>query len=90
MSEESFSKSASSDNSRMIKNLNVTKEEIVYDDIMRDQRIEHGNQMVKREMNEASNALYNAYDFETKTHQSPSYEAQKYLSKEDVYQIFKV
>ena len=79
-----------SSKSRKIKDLDITKDELLQEDINRDKLLEHGQQAIKKEMDEASNALYNAYNFETKTHKDPNDEAKRYLSKQDVYDIFKV
>lgn len=75
---------------RKIKDLDITKDDIFQDDIKRDKLLETGQQAIKKEMDEVSNALYNAYNFETKTHKDPNSEAKMYLSRQDVYDIFKV
>lgn len=75
---------------RKIKDLDITKDDIFQDDIKRDRLLETGQQAIKKEMDEVSNALYNAYNFETKTHKDTHTEAKMYLSRQDVYDIFKV
>lgn len=76
-------------NKEKIKNLDVTKDELFEDDINRDRLLSIGSKMIKKEMDDCTHSLYNAFNFETKTHKDPHNEAQVYLSKQDVYALFK-
>ena len=60
------------------------------DEIIRDEILAKIQKSTKEEMDEATNTAYNAFNFETKTHKDPAVEAKLYLSKQDVYDIFKV
>lgn len=73
-----------------VKNLNVTKDEIFEDDIIRDRLLSVGSRMIKKEMDDCTQSLYNAFNFETKTHKDPHNEARVYLSKQEIYALFKV
>ncbi len=60
------------------------------DEVIRDEIVAKIRDSTKEEMDECTNAAYNAFNFETKTHKDTSIEAKLYLSKQDVYDIFKV
>ncbi len=73
-----------------ISNLDLTKNDILQDDLKRDQLLEKSYREVKKEMDDCTNTPFNAFDYATKTHKDPVNEAKVYLAKQDVIQIFKV
>ncbi len=75
---------------KKISNLDLTKNDILQDDIKRDQLLEKSYIEVKKEMDECTNTPFHAFDYATKTHKDPVNESKVYLAKEDVIQIFKV